>query len=307
MTPPFFYCSLMSRDAAELSCGTASLGEVWFLVEYPYPWGPRAMEDSGLPLAVKRHLVAATKQVPHSRVLLIKQESAPRDFLRLFVVRSRERDPFIARMRLDSYQQVLSVDLAAMASGTSETGVVTRDPLWLICTHGRRDKCCAKFGYTLYKSLRAARGDAIWQSSHVGGDRFAANLVAFPHGLFYGHVDNDGGAAIIREYEQQRVALDGYRGRSCYAHAVQAAEFFVRKESGLARLDELHFRRRQRTGEREWRVQFETPAGMTHEALISGHPSAFQTYITCHATEEQKVIQYRLDGYRITTPDTIES
>lgn len=300
MSRPFFYCSELSRNEAEKPYGTASTGEVWVLVEYRYGWNARAFEDSNLPAIVKRHLSRAIRSIPRARLLFIKQERLTRDPLTLFVVRSRERDPFIVRFQLESYEQLMEVDIAAMAAGKAASGIITPEPLYLVCTHGKRDKCCAKFGYALYKSLRAEAGESVWQSSHVGGDRFAANLICFPHGLFYGHVTEEAGQTIINEYERGRLVMDGYRGRTCYGHAVQSAEFFIRRESGLKALEELRYLNRAHVNEHSWRVQFIARAEQSiHEAQVTGRLSQFQNYITCHSTEEQSVIQYVLDSYQV--------
>src|ERR1044072_216156 len=104
----------------------------------------------------------------------------------LYVGRCRERSPFAVRLRLDKYFDTLKYDLAEVASGRDlQGGEVCDGPLFLVCTHGRRDKCCAKFGVPLYNALREHAGDSVWQSSHVGGDPLAGKPVWFPHRLFY--------------------------------------------------------------------------------------------------------------------------
>lgn len=313
MSRPFFYCSDLSRDAAEHSFGTASVGEVWLLIEYREAWGVHALEDSALSAQVKRHLDKFCKTVPRARLLFIKQERMrPEDPLSCFVVRCRERAPSIVKLQLSDYDELLKFDAYALAGGKSLAGnkIQVDESLFLVCTHGKRDKCCAKFGYALYKSLRGrvaegATGDErVWQSSHVGGDRFAANLICFPHGLFYAHVTEAGGRTIIAEYEQERLVLEGYRGRSSYPYPVQAAEFFIRTETGLAAIEALGYLRHERTGEKSWLVRFvEAGAGRIHEAHIAARPSEFQHYITCQSAEEKRVVQYVLNDYRSTTID----
>jgi hypothetical protein len=328
MSQPFFYCSDLSRASGERSFGTASVGEVWLLVEYREAWGAHALEDSALPAAVKSHLNNFCQTVPRARLLFVKRERARPAPLSCFVVRCRERAPSVERFELDGYDDLLQFDPAALAAGGSPRGggaaARTDAPLYLVCTHGKRDKCCAKFGYALYKSLREAEAEAgeaageatdkgggggggrVWQSSHVGGDRFAANLICFPHGLFYAHVTEDAGRRIVAEYERRRLTLDGYRGRACYSYPVQAAEFFIRTQANLGALDALRYRRHERTGDRSWRVTFiETNVGAgegarIYEADIAARASEFRNHITCGAAEERRVIQYALEDYRVT-------
>jgi hypothetical protein len=299
MIQPSFYCSELSRDADEKVFGTASTGEVWLLVEYPFPWGVHALESSALPEAVKSHLASLLKTIPRSRLLFIKQK--PRsDAFNLFVVRARAQRPYVVELTLSDYEDLRRVNVAAIAAGDStEGGTLARDPLYLVCTHGRRDKCCAKFGYALYKSLREHEGASVWQSSHVGGDRFAANLLCFPHGLFYARVTQGAGARIVEEYERGRIVLENYRGRACYSHQLQAAEFFVRAESGLAGLGELTHAGGARISAGSWRFRFHAPTqGKIYEAQIAARASAFANFITCHATEAKSVRQFVLEEFR---------
>lgn len=315
MSRPFFYCSDLSREAAERSFGTASIGDVWLLVEYREGWGTHALEESTLSAPVKRHLNKFCKLVPRSRVLFIKQERLRHGALSCFVVRCRERAPSIVKFTFSGHDELLEIDLAAAANAAATDdppacGERVDTPLYLICTHGKRDKCCAKFGYALYKSLRAgaaATREQVWQSSHVGGDRFAANLICFPHGLFYAHVTEEAGRVILSEYEHgRRLVLAGYRGRTCYSYPVQAAEFFIRQETGINAIGELRYRRHERTGEKSWLVKFsEAGAGRVHEAHVAARTSEFHNFITCNSTGEQQVVQYALESYRATTDETL--
>ena len=49
----------------------------------------------------------------------------------------------------------------------------------------------------------------VFQTTHVGGHRFAANLVILPHGLCYGPVGLDGAVAAIGAYQRGTVAPSG--------------------------------------------------------------------------------------------------
>jgi hypothetical protein len=297
---PFFYCSDLSRKAVETTFGTASIGDVWLLIEYPFAWEPHAVEESALAPHIKAFIKQTLKTVPRSRVLFIKRDRSPESGITCFIASTRESAPFIFKSQLSSYEELTRLDIASLAAGNSsaEAEAIT-DPLFLICTHGRRDKCCAKFGYPLYKSLRAATHENMWQSSHVGGDRFAANLVCLPHGLFYAHVTADAGQKVMTEYRAGRLVLDKYRGRACYSHPAQAAEFFIRAETGLTGIDALRYASSEHVERNHWRVRFTyQPDEKIYEADVSVRMSEFQSLITCHATEEKAVPQFVLNGLR---------
>ncbi|MGB7925255.1 MAG: sucrase ferredoxin [Pyrinomonadaceae bacterium] len=299
MSQPFFYCSELSRGFDERTYGTASTGDVWLLLEYPYWWGAKAFQESALSPPVKAHLNRTLKNIRRARLLFIKQDRVAGRERALFIVRSRETDPSIFKLKLKDYDELLDIDLASPEGSTANAVAVTT-PLYLVCTHGKRDKCCAKFGYPVYKNLRTRAGDCVWQSSHVGGDRFAANLVCFPHGLFYAHATGESGSAIIDEYEEGRLALDKYRGRACYSHPEQAAEFFIRSETALTGLADLRLVGCEPAGEGAWRVRFAaTGQRSLHEARVRMTNSEFQSYVTCHSTEEKSVAQYTLDDYTV--------
>ena len=302
MSRELFYCSEQSRGAGERVFGTASTGDLWLLVEYPFGWGANALEDSNLAPPIKTGLSRMLKSVPRARLLFIKQDAGPRERIVTYVVRTSERAPFAVKMELENYKQVTEIDLAAVAARKLPDGASFVDePLFLVCTHGRRDKCCAKFGFTLFKELREEQGAFVWQSSHVGGDRFAANVVCFPHGIFYAHMTAEKTRRVITEYGAGRLALDNYRGRACYGHAVQAAEFFVRAETGNADVQGLRFLSRTQAEDGSCRVKFLSPSRKKiYEAIVHSRQSDFSNYITCQSAEQKSVPQFYLSEFRVS-------
>jgi hypothetical protein len=300
-----FYCAAQATARGETRYGTASIGDVWLLLEYPFWWGARPFEQSALPAEVKAHLRRALETIPRARLLLIKQDKPRRAHLKLFVARTREREPFVAELSFAAYEELTRLDLAAVVARPRAAGATLREQLYLICTNGRRDKCCAKYGYPLYKHLRAAGAADVWQCTHVGGDRFAANLVCFPDGLFYAHVTEQDAPALIAAYGERRIVLDKFRGRACFAHPVQAAEYFIRAESGLTALSDLRLRARARVAEQTWRISFAAPAtGRVYETLVSSRPSVTHYRLTCTATNEHSIELFHLEDYRITSDRT---
>lgn len=297
-----FFCAELSLSAGERSLGTASMGAVWLLLEYPHGWGRHAFEESALPSEVKRFFKDSLARIRHSRLLFIKTDRGRRDArMSLFVVRCRERAPFVVRLRLEKYFDALKYDLALIASGRDlHGGEVCDRPLFLVCTHGRRDKCCAKFGVPLYNALQEHVGDSVWQCSHVGGDRFAGNLICFPHGLFYAHATPEAGRRVVDTYRAGRVLTEEFRGRACYSHQLQAAEAFVREETGVGGVEDLSFLSTHAEGADAWRVRFEERAdGRVHEAHVVRRISDFRTPITCHSAEPQTVSQFHLAAHRV--------
>ncbi len=108
-----------------------------------------------------------------------------------------------------------------------------------VCTHGAHDVCCAVRGRPLARALPAAD---VWETSHLGGDRFAANVVVLPWGFVYGQVPEDGDA-LVGAHAAGRVALPWLRGRAGLVPAAQAAQHHARGELGLLGVRDLPPRR----------------------------------------------------------------
>jgi len=72
---------------------------------------------------------------------------------------------------------------------------------YLVCTNGARDPCCAIRGAAVADALAVARPGAAYESSHLGGHRFAANLLVLPDGLCFGRLDVRSALAVLEELE----------------------------------------------------------------------------------------------------------
>jgi hypothetical protein len=145
---------------------------------------------------------------------------------------------------VDDPATLLDLDLTSLASDTAPgLGTIVSDPLLLVCTNGRHDRCCSDLGRPLARALVADGGEAgagdVWECSHIGGDRFAANLVCLPEGIYFGRVGADDGPRVAADYRRGRLSLDHYRGRSCFPALVQAADIFVRAATGLTGIEDL--------------------------------------------------------------------
>ncbi|HEY6806116.1 MAG TPA: sucrase ferredoxin [Pyrinomonadaceae bacterium] len=295
MKQDIFYCAALSTEVKEQVLGTASTCENWLLLEYREGWGVEPFKESDLPRNVKQHLSRSLKSVVKSRLLFIKQDPQTTRRLAMFVARSMEVGSTVVKYEFNNYEDLRDLDLTAALSGQATTGATQwNSPLFLVCTHGRRDKCCAKFGFPIYKSTRDfANDDSVWQSSHVGGDRFAANMICFPDGLFYGHVTEDTAPLIVSAYREKQLFLDRLRGRTCYARPIQAAEVFVRQQSGLSGLTDLKFLDYEVVKPNYFRVRFlSQDESEIHELYLTSQLSEFQNRLTCHSAEEKKVVQY---------------
>lgn len=293
-----FFCSDLSRLEKESIYGTASRGQVWVILEYPKPWSALALQDSTLTTELKEYLGLMLASI-HGRLLFIQKESSHERGIALFIAFSREKDSLLYSFVLDSYDDLFGIDLQGILSGMSQHRPLdSSQSLYLVCTDGQHDKCCAKYGFSIYQSLLNFDPTATWQSSHVGGDRFAPNLVCFPHGIFYGHITREDISSIHDDYSHRRIRVTNYRGRSCFPFPIQAAEYFVRLESGVLGLDMLFFKQSSRLSRSKWQVEFESGMGHTVYAVeFAATKSNFRNYLRCNSAERESVIQYQLINY----------
>ena len=151
------------------------------------------------------------------------------------------RDAVASRRKIADLHEVVSAT-ASLAAGHGLAAGWERDDrrYALVCTNGRHDSCCATFGRPLVRALRESRwADEVWECSHIGGDRFAGNLVVLPDSLYFGHVDAAGAERILGAHDAGRLDLATFRGRSTFRLAEQAAEHFVRAERGLDAVDAI--------------------------------------------------------------------
>ena len=92
---------------------------------------------------------------------------------------------------LTDIHEVHDLDVEALGAGRSPGLTPHAGPGLRVCTHGRHDTCCAERGRPVAAALAAAHPELTWEVSHIGGDRFAANALVLPHGLYYGRLDAD--------------------------------------------------------------------------------------------------------------------
>ena len=154
--------------------------------------------------------------------------------------RAAGTDSWLASAVLDRVDDVADLDLAALREGPPAGLEPHPGPVLAVCTHGRHDACCAERGRPVALALAASRHtDATWECSHIGGDRFAGNLLVLPRGHYYGRVDPASAIEVADAVADGRLALDHLRGRSDVAMPVQAAEIDVRRRLGLTGLDDV--------------------------------------------------------------------
>jgi hypothetical protein len=272
--------------------GTASVGTNWILLEQPGPWGYDAGIQSRIPRRVAREIRSRARSL-RIRVVLIRRHgrSSPERRLCYFahtgIVRQR-----LERLELAQVGDLLDLDWTPLRAGEPVAGVEHPHPLFLVCTNGARDRCCAEKGRAVASALTAEVDDRAWECSHIGGDRFAGNLVCFPHGVYYGRVSPAEAGGIAARYERGLLDLEHYRGRSCYDFPTQAAETFLRSERRLPAIADVRLVDRTIHAERV-DAEFEIPDGRV-SVSVAVHPAEEPRRLTCQSVVESRPPEYVL-------------
>ena len=295
MTPPAgFRCAAESLLRDEPAAGTATHVRTWLLLEHVGPWGNDALLDARLPDG----LGAALKQrarTHRAKVLLVRRFSSKPDGdgVRVFAAHADPVRPRLESGVLADEREVLDLDLTSFREGGS-SGLAPYDgSLFCVCTNGRHDACCAERGRPVAKALDAAHPDETWEVSHIGGDRFAANLVVLPHGLYYARLDPAAAIAVAGAHLAGELDLDHLRGRSSHPMPVQAAEIALRRELGATREDAVEVVRQTRDGElttATFRV-----AGGTYDVVVrTTADPATAARLTCKAHRDNPIPRHEL-------------
>lgn len=224
-------CSVLGERLGEDLAATAPKARRFLLLEQPGPWsGRNAVTHSDLDVAIGRALLARADEAG-VKVHLIRRSSRRATL--------PTRSVFVADTGRGSFRRFEIRDPAEVLELELEGGEAVDGPLYAVCTHGKRDPCCARRGRPLARAVRAARPEQTWEIGHIGGHRFAATFLAFPHGLCFGRVPAAEGPEIVTALEAGEIALEHLRGRAGDPPAVQAADVLVRRRLGLRGIKDL--------------------------------------------------------------------
>lgn len=239
----------MTRRPARIGCAAARLehGEPlfgtaperatpWLLVEHPGPW-----PAPGVPRRVPPEVARMWQAVGSAGVRcqwIRPVQDRRRAPSTVFLVGAQPGERWVERRTVDDLRELTELDVAALVAGQRPGfGATTDERVVLVCTHGQYDACCARFGRPAAVRLDSRLPGMVWETTHLGGHRFAANVVTLPDGSYHGGVTASDADQLADALLNCRVIPARLRGRAGVPAAVQAADYYARIRCGVHRLD----------------------------------------------------------------------
>jgi hypothetical protein len=274
-------CSLLALAGDEPLAGTAPVARRWVCVEQRGAW-PADLTAHPEPA------LATLATTPGWRLLLIRRPGRRGEAdarLRVYLAETTPGASRTTTFTVGGPEEL--ADLALPAPDAPLPGAQVSDPLLLVCTHGRRDRCCAVDGRALAMAVVDAGEQHVWECSHLGGHRFAPTALVLPTGYAYGRLDPATAIAARKAAFPGEVDTTLCRGRSTWSPAGQVAELAVRDATGLRDADALQVTDTpggaivSTCGGRRWAVDVAAIGGGPRPLSCGGEPAPFNAL---HAT-----------------------
>jgi hypothetical protein len=213
-----FRCADAARERADPLAGSAPPARRWLLLEHPGPWRIDAISGAGIDPAVLSVLTSTAGST--TRILLVRRpgridRQAPRSWILAGLDATTTTGPWQDDKDLLDAAEAM-IEMPASATRRAE-------PMILVCTHGVHDVCCALRGRPVASALSSRWPELVWECSHIGGDRFAPNLVLLPDGFYYGNLDPQSAVTTVEAHLGGTVLPDRLRGMARFLPPVQAA------------------------------------------------------------------------------------
>lgn len=285
-------CAAQAALRGDPMIGSAFPAARLLLVEQPGPWGRAGLLASRFDTAIAHRLVGRLERLG-IRVVAIRRPgrhvgNRPRRWAAVDCRPGRER---IFWGHFGDDKELLALDVPGLLDGPAGDLSGEPEPAYLVCAHGTHDACCAIRGRPVAAALKRQRPGLVWECSHVGGDRFAANLLVLPSGLLYGRVRPDQAADLVERTDAGAVDAAALRGRIGFGSAEQAAMVLAHQTS-----PDVGWREVGVVG-----VDRDDPEQVVVRLVVSGRPVAVAVrvsraapgWLTCQSGSPGRALVYR--------------
>ena len=273
--------------------GTAPPTRRWLLLEHPGPWRIDAIAGAGIDPDVLSILLARAGS--DTRVLLVRRPGRiDREAPRSWILAGLDIDTITGPWRHDNDL----LDAAAALAG-AWPGAARSQPVVLVCTHGVHDVCCALRGRPVAAALASRWPELVWECSHIGGDRFASNVVVLPDGFYYGNLDPESALTTVEAHLGGTVLPDRLRGMARFVPPVQVAVIAAYQHYGPLPPSDVSVRATEHIGPHHGHGS-ETFVDLVIEPqglLVRAHVLSVrrpEAQLTCRAARETPATEYRI-------------
>jgi len=224
----FTRCSEVSAELGESLAGTAPHAKAWIALEHDGPWAARVFD--ACPSWI-HDLVTKASAARVGLLLIRKPGRRPQTrsgASRALIATTLPGAAGLEQVTLARPEKLAALDLDALAAGSLPGwGEPQTAGALLICTNGKRDRCCAIAGRALALQICASRPDQVWECTHLGGHRFAPTGLFLPSGYAYGRLTYPEAISIL-DSPDSVPHLARCRGRTTWDSLGQVAELTVR-------------------------------------------------------------------------------
>ena len=251
------FCSLLTRQSGEPLAGTAPFAKHFVFITWPKKyWQYEALDSKGgFPEGLKEWMKAQSEITGKVSIRLVSHKELSNESVDIYIYPEKIH---YSNILPEEISGVLMSHFLNECNSENTAKNIEKDHI-LVCTHGRHDKCCAKFGQELADNLRNHLKDRqdnieVFDSSHLGGHRFAPTMIDFPSGRAYGQLTTEEIPDYFESRKQGMVYAQAYRGSVFLPELVQVAEAYVQrfrsskqwncqvKISNLEKLNDENFR-----------------------------------------------------------------
>jgi len=291
-------CSEISLNSKEQLFGTSPRVHFWILIEYSLKWEEYVLKSINISQSVKSKISELLQSNDYSRLQWIKKNKKGDNNICFYLVESTESNKIVYKKTLNRYEDILGLnsDNIATHSCRSET------PLILVCTHDSYDACCGKLGNHLYEEICDESIFDVWKTTHLGGHRFAPNILFLPDGIYYGRVNKSNFDILKSGFISNRMTFENLRGRSYYDKYSQAADYYLRLYTGISDINSLAFNSSEKFDERTTCITFMIkPNRVCYRVIIEELPGSLEICPGCSDRQKKLVSQFRLLEIEKTT------
>jgi len=221
------FCSIVSKESREPIAGSAPFAEHFVFVSWPKKfWGFEAMEaKGGFPKGLKAWMKENSKTFGKISIKLVNRSDTNNKMSDIFIYPGKY---IYSNVNPDNIPRILDSHFQQGLRFPNSLKKFNNDQIF-ICTHGRHDKCCSKFGQKLAIKMhdyvkKQNLNLEIWESSHLGGHRFAATLIDFPKGYSYGRMTPEEIPFFFEYRNANKIYIPAYRGSVFLTELEKVAE-----------------------------------------------------------------------------------